>query len=161
MKNENKISLSISNPDKTAINTAITALAALFEPMLVALDPDDRRTLAKMNDRSIPFVEKVVQYVDSNPEFVPPYVDTVEFKKDFQTFMELREFLRPLLQMIANLEGTTMLSGSDAYEVARVYYQSVQLAAKMKVPNAQAIYDDLKSRFESNAKPKPPSPPTT
>jgi len=161
MKNENRISLSISDADQTAINQAITALAALLQPMLVALDPEDRKALAKMNDRSIPFVEKVVQYVDSNPEFVPPYVDTAEFKKDFEVFMELREFLRPLLQVVGNLEDTTILSGSDAYEVARAYYKTVQQAVKMNVPNAQAIYDDLKPRFEQNVKPKPVPPPIT
>lgn len=146
--NENRISLSFSEVEKQDIVTAIGALAALLAPKLIALDAEDRKSLSKMNDKSIPFVEKVVQYVDSNPEFIPPYVDTAEFKSDFQTFMDLREVLRPVLQIVGNLEDTTTLSGSDAYEVARAYYKSVQLGAKMNVPNAQAIYDDLKPRFE-------------
>lgn len=160
MKNENRISLSISDADKTAITGAIIALAGLLQPMLIALDPEDRKSLSRMSDRSIPFVEKVKQYIDSNPEFTPAYVDVAEFKKDFETFTELREFLRPLLQVVGNLEDTTALSGSDAYEVARAYYKSVQHAVTMNVPNAQAIYDDLKLRFESNVKPKPVQPTT-
>lgn len=146
--NENRISLSISDTQKQQIEAAIGVLAGLLSPMLIALDNDDQKSLSKMNDRSIPFVEKVVQYVDSNPEFVPPYVDIAEFKKDFETFTNLREFVRPLLQLVGNLEDTTILSGSDAYEVARAYYKSVQQGAKMNVPDAQAIYEDLKPRFE-------------
>lgn len=146
--NENRISLSISGTQKQQIEAAIGVLAGLLSPMLIALDNDDQKSLSKMNDRSIPFVEKVVQYVDSNPEFVPPYVDIAEFKKDFETFTDLREFVRPLLQLVGNLEDTTILSGSDAYEVARAYYKSVQQGAKMNVPDAQAIYEDLKPRFE-------------
>lgn len=146
--NENRISLALTEFEKQAILQAVGALADLLAPKLIALDAEDRKSLSKMNDKSIPFVEKVMQYVDSNPEFVPPYVEKDEFKKDFQTFMDLREILRPVLQMVGNLEDTTILSGSDAYEVARAYYKSVQQGVKMNVPNAQAIYDDLKPRFE-------------
>lgn len=159
--NENRISLSISDEDKNKINQAINALAALLQPMLIALNSDDRKSLSKMNDKSIPFVQKVAQYVESNPEFVPPYVDVPEFKKDFEAFMDLREFLRPILQMVGNLEDTTILNGADAYDVARAYYKSVQQAAKMNVPNAQAIYEDLKPRFELKLnKPAPIAPAT-
>jgi hypothetical protein len=146
--NENRISLSISDADKTKIMQAITALAGMLQPMLIALDADGRKSLAKMSDASLPFIQKVAQYVDSNPEFVPAFVDAAEFKKDLQTFLDLREVLRPILQLVGNLEDTAMVSGADAYDVGRAYYKSVQQGVKMNVPNANAIYEDLKSRFE-------------
>jgi hypothetical protein len=154
--NENRISLSLTDEDKRNINLAITTLAHLLEPLLIALDADDRRRLAKMSDKSIPFMQKIAQYVDSNPEFVPAYVDVPEFKRDFKTFMDLREVLRPVLQLVGNLEDTTILSGADAYDVGRAYYKSVQQAANMNVPNASTIYEDLKPRFELKvSKPAP------
>jgi hypothetical protein len=146
--NENRISLSISDTDKTKIMQAISALAALLQPMLIALDTDDRRSLAKIGDASIPFMQKITQYIDSNPEFIPAFVDVPEFKKDLQTFLDLREILRPVLQLVSNLEDTAILSGADAYDVGRSYYNSVQQGVKMNVPNAKPIYDDLKARFE-------------
>lgn len=154
--NENRISLSISNTDKTQIMQAISALAALLQPLLIALDADGRRSLAKMSDGSIPFMQKVAQYVDSNPEFVPAFVDVAEFKKDLQTFLDMREILRPILQLVGNLEDTSILSGADAYDVGRAYYKSVKQGVKMNVPNANAIYEDLKPRFEVKvSKPAP------
>ena len=146
--NENRISLSIADSEKDKIMQAVNALAVLLQPLLIALDADGRRSLAKMSDASIPFIQKVAQYVESNPEFVPAFVDVAEFKKDLQTFLDMREVLRPILQLVGNLEDTAILSGADAYDVGRAYYKTVQQGVKMNVPNANAIYEDLKSRFE-------------
>ena len=146
--NENRISLSFTDNEKQQINQATVALAALLQPKLIALDTEDRKSLAKIGDKSIPFMQKVVQYVDSNPEFVPAYVDAEEFKKDFKAFLDLREIMRPIMQLVGNLEDTTVLCGADSYDGGRAYYKSVQQAAKMNVPNSKAIEDDLKPRFE-------------
>ena len=157
--NENRISLSIADSEKDKIMQAVNALAALLQPLLIALDADGRRSLAKMSDASIPFIQKVAQYVESNPEFVPAFVDVAEFKKDLQTFLDMREVLRPILQLVGNLEDTAILSGADAYDVGRAYYKTVQQGVKMNVPNANAIYEDLKSRFEVKVtKPAPIAP---
>lgn len=158
--NENRISLSVSGEDKTKILQAVSALAALLQPMLIALDANDRKRLAKISDGSIPFMQKVAQYVDSNPEFVPAFVDVAEFKKDLQTFLDLREILRPILQLVGNLEDTAIVCGADAYDVGRAYYKSVQQGVKMNVPNANAIYEDLKSRFEIKTTTPAPVAPT-
>ena len=158
--NENRISLSIADSEKDKIMQAVNALAVLLQPLLIALDADGRRSLAKMSDASIPFIQKVAQYVESNPEFVPAFVDVAEFKKDLQTFLDMREVLRPILQLVGNLEDTAILSGADAYDVGRAYYKTVQQGVKMNVPNANAIYEDLKSRFEVKVMKPAPSAPT-
>lgn len=154
--NENRIALSISGTEKANILQAVNALAALLEPHLIALGAEDRKRLAKISDGTIPFMQKVAQYVESNPEFVPAFVDVAEFKKDLQTFTDLREVLRPILQMVSNLEDTTALTGAEAYDFGRAYYKSTQQGVKMNVPNANAIYEDLKERFEiKTTKPAP------
>jgi hypothetical protein len=45
-----------------------------------------------------------------------------------------------------------MLAGSEAYIAALAYYNSVKQAAKMNVPGARAIYDDLSKRFPGRPK---------
>jgi ABC-type uncharacterized transport system involved in gliding motility auxiliary subunit len=147
--NENRISLDISQVDMDAINLAIQTLADKLQPLLIALEAADRQSLAKMKDKSVPFLEKIVQYVQSNPEFVPIFLNTEEMKKDFKAFTILNNFLRPLAQITRNLEDTSMLCGSEAYLAGLVYYSSVKQAAKVNVPKAQAIADDLSTRFEA------------
>jgi hypothetical protein len=147
--NENRISIQLSNADVTAINQAIATLAEKLQPVLIALDAEDKRNLAKLGEKSVSFVEKSMQYADSNAEFLPAYVDAAEMKKDFTAFNVLNNFLRPLQQITKNLDDTATLCGSEAVQAALAYYNSVKQAAKMSVPNAASIYDDLSQRFEA------------
>jgi hypothetical protein len=158
---ENRISLSLSDADKTAINEAIQKLNTLLAPKLITLSKEDKKRLAKISDDAIPFVEKVAQYAASNPEFVPNFLDAGEFEKDFSAFKDLRGFGRLLTQISQNMDDTSTLAGSEADEFARMFYASVAQAAKLGAPGAQAIYDDLRPRFEAQrSKPKntPPNP---
>lgn len=147
--NENRISIEISEADAAAIVGAIATLTEKLQPILIALDAEDKKNLAKLGEKSVAFVEKSVQYADANKEFLPPFIDVAELKRDYAAFKTLYEFLRPLQQITKNLDDTATLCGSEAVLACLAYYNSVKQAAKMKVPNASAIYDDLSQRFEA------------
>lgn len=155
---ENRIAFNITTAEKDAILKAISDLDSLLAPLLIALDNREKQLLPKMSDKSIPFVEKVMQYMKSDAQFVPSYINVAEAENDFTAFSDLREFLRPLAQITENLDDTAVLSGSETWQTALTYYNSVKQAAKMGVPDAKAIYDDLRPRFEAQrAKPIKPT----
>lgn len=157
--NENRISLTFSEADRTAITQAIQTLVSTLQPHLIALDAADKNALAKMKDKSVPFVEKVIQYTKTNPEFVPLYLDVPELEIDYKAFGELNALLRALAPLIRNIDDTAVLCGSEAWLAALNYYNSTKQATKMGVPNAKAIYEDLKVRFEAQrATAKKPAP---
>ena len=56
--------------------------------------------------------------------------------------------VRPMQQIVDNVENVKMVSGSESYHFARNYYLSVQYQAKLGVPGAQTIYEELKKLFE-------------
>jgi hypothetical protein len=151
---ENRISLKFTDAEITQIKDAIGVLVALLAPKLIALSDEDKKRLSKISDSSIPFNEKVAQYVVSNPEFVPMFLKADDFLTDFSAFKELRGFIRLLEQVFGNMQDSSMLAGSEADDFARAYYGAVGQAAKMGVPNAQAIYDDLSERYEGQRKPR-------
>ncbi|HEY0426761.1 MAG TPA: hypothetical protein VGC76_03040 [Pyrinomonadaceae bacterium] len=158
--NENRISLSFSDEEKTKINNAVQVLNDVFTSKLIALSNEDKKRLFKISDDAIPFIEKVSQYAASNPEFVPVFLNAGEFTKDFTAFNELRGFGRLLSPISRNMEDTAMLAGSEADDFARMYYASVSQAAKMNVPGAQAIYEDLRQRFDAQRGKRPKTPTT-
>lgn len=143
------ISIELTPAEIDTINTAIQTIQTTLQPHLVALDTKDKQGMPKMGDKSAAFVGKALDYMKSNPEFTPNFVDTAEIDKDYKGFGVLNEFLRPLAQITDNLEDTAFLCGSDTYRGALNYYDGVKQAAKMNVPNAKAIYEDLKVRFEA------------
>ena len=152
---ENAISFELSGPEKKAIATALSTIESTLESYLIALTIEQRKTLPKMNDGTLPFVEKVMDYAESNPEFVPPYVDKNELKKDLKAREDLQHIGRKIAQLNTLLDDTTLLAGSEAYSASLSYYQSVKQAAKMNIPDAKTIYKDLQKRFDRSPAPNP------
>lgn len=72
MSTENLISIQIPQADLDAVNTALETINTTLSPYLQALTPQQRKTLPKMSDGTLPFVNKkaVNQRVQpSNIEF--------------------------------------------------------------------------------------------
>ncbi len=152
----NRISLTITDAQKSDINKKTGDLTAATSSFKTVVSREELKSMSKLGDARIPFVEKIAQYAASNPEFLQPFADVAEFNQDLKVFTDIREVVRPLRQIVDNLESSMMVSGSEAYDFARNYYKAVQFQAKMGVPGAQTIYDDLRPLFES--KPAPPAP---
>ncbi|MAT56377.1 MAG: hypothetical protein CMF23_00235 [Ignavibacteriae bacterium] len=152
MPEDNRIAIQIPEADVTEINAAIETLKTKLQPYLIALTPEDRKMLPKMSDKTIPFVDKALDYAQNSPQFAPQYMNVPEMKIDLDALNTLTEFYRPLEQIISGFDDTMMLSGSEAYIAALSYYNSVKMAAKMNVPAAKPIYDDLKERFNRKSK---------
>jgi hypothetical protein len=154
MSTGNAISIEIPQADIDAVRAALATIQTTLAPYVLALSPEQRKTIPKMSDGTVPFVSKVMDYVVSDPQFTPPYTDVPEMKKDFDATLALLPLLRTIDQIEDNLNDTTMMAGSEAYVAALSYYNSVKMATKMNIPGAKAIYDDLRVRFEGQGKAK-------
>lgn len=110
-----------------------------------------------MGDSTLPFVQKCLDYCQSNPEFAPVYIDFNGLVGDMKVYNQLVPLYRLALQLENKLNDTTMEAGAESYISALSYYNSVKMAAKVDVPGAKAIYEDLKKRFakEKTAAPVP------
>jgi len=146
MATKNLVSAALTAEDKTAIMGAVQTVAAKL-PFLISLTDDQRRGGMKLGDKTVGFVDKVMSYSQTNPTFVPAYLDLTEFTKDYQLTRDLMEILRVLRPLEQSIEDTTTESGVEALGAAMVFYNSVKGAAKQGVPGAKAIYDDLQKRF--------------
>ncbi|MCB9070711.1 MAG: hypothetical protein R3C41_11070 [Calditrichia bacterium] len=144
---ENRVSIEIAAEDKLAIEDALNTLKTKLLPYLHSLTAQDRRELPKMNDGTSPFVQKSLEYAQANTSLLPAFVDLNELKKDVDAVTELTQFLRKVEELQHLLDDTVVLAGSEAYQASLAFYNSVKLGARMNVPGAQNIYQDLKQRF--------------
>jgi len=156
---ENRVSIVIPPEVKQTVLLKLTEVDELLKPFLIALNVDERKALPKMADGSTPFVEKTLAYCKTNPQFMPTYVNIPELEIDFNAVTDLTEFSRICDKLTSGLSDTITLSGSEAYVASLSYYNSVKNAAKMNVPGAKAIYEDLKKRFENQGPGKTPGTP--
>ena len=148
MINDNVVSVQLLPKEVDDAVKKTKDLQSKLDGKLVALQPSQRQGVPKMSDKTLPFVEKVIDYTQSRPEFVPFYLSVEELNIDFKAVNDLKQILREAEQLCQALNDTITLSGSEAYTAALAYYSSVKQAAKANVPHAQPVYEDLKKRFE-------------
>jgi hypothetical protein len=91
-----------------------------------------------------------------------PYISSLSseerdrlLKEDCESEKSLHSIFADLQRIKSKLSDTIMLLGSDSYESALLYYNSVKSAAKMNVPNAKAIHEDLKESWKAIEKDNP------
>ncbi len=154
----NRVSVKITAEDKQVIEDTLNTLKTKLQPYLHSLTPQDRRELPKMNDGTAPFVNKSLEYATSNDAFVPAFISLEELQKDVDAVADLTQFLRKVEELQTLLDDTVLLAGSEAYQASLAFYNSVKLGARMNVPGAQPIYEDLKQRFAKQPRVSEPDP---
>ena len=145
--------------DPEMLQTALTIIAQLLAGIgaeCISLGSTDRRTLTHLNDSNETFLFKVEAYMGSNPEFIPTYLEKDEFAKDVRVVMDLRPLRRSLRQLLEMMDDTSDLAGSEALMAALLYYAAVKAAAKAGVPSAVTIYEDLRTQFAAQSRPRKP-----
>lgn len=152
MSQENNISFQLTAEDLQAVKDAIQVITTTLGPKLIQLSADDRQSLTKMGEKSLSFVTKSAEYMNTQPDLTPNYVDATEMALDVKAVEDIRQLLQELNPLVNGLEDTMMLSGSEAIVTALSYYSYVKVASNSKVPGAETIYNDLKSRFPRRRK---------
>ena len=144
----NKLNITLSPAQVTAINAAIDALISNV-PFAMNLTKDERTSLPNISDERKPFVEKVIDnYAPANPALVSGFAGS---KADAITDLTLfRQFENPIERLAGVIEmykDTQQVAGSEAYTFSREFYDTAQRAAANNVPGTDAIVDDLGQLF--------------
>jgi hypothetical protein len=154
MPQENLIQVNIPADDLQAIQDAIQVLTTRLAPHLISLTTDARRELPKMGDKTLAFGKKAQEYAQRHPDLVPSFISMELFNADMRGVDTLTNLQRSLLPLFTNLEDSLMLSGSEAYQAALVFYRNIKTATQSGVPNAKAIHEDLSARFPGGTRSK-------
>jgi hypothetical protein len=147
MAQSDQIAVTISEADLADIQEALGTLEAKLMPHLKTLTPQERVELPKMGDKTVSFVTKALEYGQTHKDLVPAYLDLPALAVDVKAVQQLRNLSQMLTPINDALDDSLMLSGSEAYQGALVFYSNVKSAAKVHVPKAQTVYDDLSARF--------------
>jgi hypothetical protein len=142
-KHNKSIPSEVLKEAQDSLNKAISILL----PYLLPLTPEERHHLFKMGDKSVSFVEKAFDYAKHYPELCPSYLDLSAFEVDVTDAIGLRVLNVSACQLADNIEDTSMLAGSEAFQSALIFYNAVKAATAQDIPGAKEVYNDLKSRF--------------
>jgi len=152
MSTKNQISIEIPQSVIDKVTENLQESRTLLAPYLQALTSDEKETIFKMGDKTVATVQKVEDYTETNPEFLPAYMDQPEFHKDVAVVTNLSPLRNLATQLASDLSDTIMLAGNEALLAALLYYGAVKEASAKGVATASPIYDDLSKRFTRKGK---------
>lgn len=126
-------------------------------PYLVGLSTTDHQKLNILGRKSTQFVQRAVESVRQNPELAPSFLDAEVLERNYALYNNLLTVLEPVQQLERMISDTLMVAGNLAYKDALDYYNTVKRAAKSNVPGAEAVSENLKTRFRQNSRSKVPA----
>jgi hypothetical protein len=152
MSTKNQISIVIPQNILDDVTSKLQECKAALAPYMQALTAAERITMLKLGDKTVATVQKTKSYIDTNPEFVPGYMDKAEFLKDEAVASQLSPIENLAVQLSSDISDTVMLAGSEALYGALLYYGQVKEAHHKGIPTAKPIYEDLSQRFAKRKK---------
>ena len=152
MSTKNQISIEIPQVVIDKVTQKLQECKTALAPFLQGLTVDERSSLFKMGDKTVATVQKTKSYVDTNPEFVPAYMDKTEFLKDEAVVTSLNPLTNLAAQLTSDLNDTIMLAGSEALQASMLYYGQVKEAQSKGIVTAKPIYEDLSQRFAKRSR---------
>lgn len=152
MSTQNQLSILIPTVVIDEVMLKLQECKTSLAPYLQGLTTEERKSLFKMGNKTVANVQKTKSYVDTNPEFVPGYMDKTEFLKDEAVVSLLSPISNLALQLATDVDDTVMLAGSEALQAAMLYYGQVKEANSRGIPTARPIYEDLSQRFSKRTR---------
>ena len=126
---QNIISLDLSDAQVSIALDALTALEGALAG-LISLDPEERRRLTKMGQKSEVFCRQALSVLAQNPQIVPPSLDLAEAQADLRALDRLRPVLDRLQRLAERGADTETALGSDAMDVALEGYGLLKVSGK-------------------------------
>ena len=152
---QNLLSLTLSDEDVSAVNTALTELEARFST-LIALDNDTRRQITKMGGKSEAFVRQTLTVLEQNPDIVPSALGMAEAQADLIALDRLRPLLRRLQRLVDRASDSEMALGSDLMNVALEGYGLLKVSGRSR--GLEGVAEALGARFARTSRRAEPVP---
>ena len=144
---DNRVSATLPQDDIAAIKAAIATIREKL-PVLLALTPEESKSLTRMGDKSRAFVAKALEVATQHPKILPGVFDLQEMKDDLSLFEALYPLQMELSQLYSMIEDTTAVAGSEAFTAARMVYNYAK-ASQME-GELEPLMEDLGKRFRAS-----------
>lgn len=123
------LSVSLTPAQKATIITQINAVRTSLN-FMINLSPAERMKLRKVAEKRQGYVNDVMVAVKANPTVIPASINTAEYFKDAQLFLDLSEIYAQMITLFEGLSDTFMASGNEAITATDQCYGYLKQAAK-------------------------------
>ncbi len=133
--------------DWAGLDAALTSIETILAGKVVNLTPDERRQYGCVNETNKLFINKVKDYLISNPSLAPPVMNQAEFENDYIARTEIDTRLRRFNIINEMLDDTQTAFDWDNYHAALTFYNYIKFQSHENVPGTTVVYSDLHQFF--------------
>jgi hypothetical protein len=157
---DNLISLSFTAEELTKLDQALQTIDTVLSGKTINLTPEERQQYGSIAEQNKLFVNKAKIYMEQYPQYVPNFLDKVEFDKDYLGREQVEQRLQIMSSLTEQLSDTKVLLDHDNYHNAITFYRNMKFLSGENVPGTNVIYEDLKQFFVTAAPSTPPVTPS-
>lgn len=154
----NLSSVTFTDAEKAKMDAAIADQKTVMNGKSTNLSEKERKLYGSINEENKLVVQKIFQYLVSNPEILPSHVDKAELESDYSSRNNLEVWEDTTKITLTNIENTKILLDYDVFQACMSIYRNVRYLAKEDVPGMAAIYNDLKQFFPGGDTTSPETP---
>ncbi|MFL1896231.1 hypothetical protein ACJRPK_11050 [Aquimarina sp. 2-A2] len=144
---ENLISVSFSDKELKDLDTHLNAFKMILKGKTVNISADQRQQYGRIANQNKLIVDKVKNYMEQNPEWVPNFIDKEEFDRDYAVRKQIEDRVHLMENLTQQLIDTKTLLDHDNYNNALSFYRMVRYLSKENEPGAKTVYEDMKKLF--------------
>lgn len=144
---ENLISVEFTNAELTKLDDAISMIESVLLGKTINLTPEQRQQYGSIAEQNKLFVNKAKGYMEQYPQYVPPFLDKVEYDKDYDARQQMESRMQRLNSLTEQFSDTKILLDFDNYHNSLTFYRNVKYLSSENVPGTNVIYDDMKQFF--------------
>lgn len=145
------VSLTFTEAELAEFDAALDKLEAVCTN-LIALTPEERRSIRRMGNVSEPFCRRTLIGMQQNPQLIPPSIDLAAGLQDLATLDALTPRLIRLQRLTERAEDTESALGSDVMNLAGDGYRLLKIAGKSQ--GLDSLREELSVRFRRKRKKK-------
>jgi len=144
MSSQASVSLSFTDAQLTAIDTALTELETQFAG-LVGLTADQRRALTKMGNKSEAFCRQTMSLLGQNPQLVPESVRLADSRQLLEALDDLRPRMQRLQRLGERIADTDTAVGSAVMQTALQGYALLKVTGRNQ--GLEGLRESVGERF--------------
>ena len=136
----------LSEKEVSQIQTLLQELKERLS-FTIGLTQEERKQLYKVDERRLSFVENACREMEKNSSILPGFLDVQNAKDDLKLFQQLKTIEKLLEELAIKVNDTRVLSGHQAMQASRLFYNSVQQAKSSGVTGADSLHQLLKQHY--------------
>lgn len=141
----------LTTAEKTQVDTLLSQIEAIILPKSQNLSAEERSKYGSINEQNKLFVNKIRDYLQTEPSLASPDVNWVEYEADYQDRSFLDTRINRMVSIIQTMTDAKILHDYDNYRNALMDYRFTKYKDETGIPGFEIKHNECKQFFPNSS----------